>query len=432
MQVGIIGAGALGMMAAWTLARAGHRVTVIEREDAVGGLAVNFTIGGTALERYYHHVFRTDKRIIRLIAELGLGDRLLWGSPPTALRTHGGSYRFDSPISVLRFPWLPPLDRLRTGLLVGYLKLVPSPDRFEGTTAAAWLPRMMGQASYKVVWEPQLRSKFGDLADQVAMPWFWARVHDRTPQLGYLKGGFGSIYERLADRIRKLGGLVRTGEGVERITRDDRGPVLQTSLGTERFDQVIVTLPTALFLRLAPDLPAAYREKYRQASPHLGAHNAVLGLDRQVQWTYWLSLCDPGYPFLALVEHTNFLPASDYSGLHVMYLGNYLPQDDRLFSLTDEETLAEIVPGLKRIRPDFDVSWIKEAAINRAPFAQPVVTKGYRDRQPPFETPWPDVWLANMGQVYPHDRGQNYSLILGEDVAAKVLAAAPAAAPPVV
>ncbi|MFN8535191.1 MAG: NAD(P)/FAD-dependent oxidoreductase [Dehalococcoidia bacterium] len=422
MHVGVIGAGALGLMAAWQLGRAGHRVTVIEREQEVGGLAVNFAIGGAPLERYYHHIFRSDTRIIRLIDELGLGPKLIWGRPPTALRRKGATFRFDDPPSVLRFPLLPLSDRLRLGLVVAYLKSVSNPERFERHTAADWLRRMMGARAYQTVWEPQLRGKLGEYAGEVGMAWFWARVHDRSSSLGYLRGGFGQIYEVLAGEVRRRGGTVRTGERVDWIGQDDGQAAIRTVAGVERFDQLIVTLPTALFLRLAPELPGQYRARYQEASPHLGAHNVVIGLSQRVQWSYWLSICDPGYPFLVLVEHTNFLPVSDYGGLHVLYLGNYLPQDHRLFSLSDAETLAELLPVLRRFNPTFEEGWLREATVNRAPFAQPVVTRGYRERQPPFETPWPNLWLANMGQVYPHDRGQNYSLLLGEAVAERVAA----------
>ncbi|GIW12379.1 MAG: oxidoreductase [Dehalococcoidia bacterium] len=425
LDVGVIGAGALGLMAAWQLARAGCRVRVIEREPTVGGLVVTSTIGGGAIERFYHHLFRSDRRIIRLIGELGLADRLIWGRPPTALRCAGTSYRFDTPLSVLRFPLLPFHDRLRLGLVVAYLKAVGEPSRFERETAAAWLRRMMGERAYRVVWEPQLRGKLGAYAEQVSMAWFWARVHDRSSSLGYLRGGFGQLYERLAVAIQQRGGVVRTGEAVEWIGRIDGRPAVRTRAGLEQFDQLVVTLPTALFLRLAPELPAAYRQQYLSASPHLGAHNVVVGIRQRLQWSYWLSLCEPGYPFLVLVEHTNFLPPADYGGLHVLYLGNYLPHDHPLFALSDAETLRQLLPALRRLNPAFEESWVREAQVNRAPFAQPVVTPGYRERQPPFETPWPNVWLANMGMVYPHDRGQNYSLLLGEAVADRVLAAAP-------
>lgn len=423
MNVGIIGAGALGLMAALKIARAGHAVEVLERDDSPGGLAVNFKIAGAPIERYYHHIFRSDTRIIALIDELGLTPKMRWGTPPTAVRTGDRTLRLDSPLNVLRFSPLSFPDRIRMGLVAAYLKLISDPERFEGETAAAWLKRWMGESVYRTVWEPQLRGKLGEFADEVSMPWFWARVHDRSMSLGYLEGGFGQLYERIASEIAGRGGNLKFGQKVERIRQAEVGASVTVNGEAKIYDQLLVTLPTSLFLTLAPDLPDSYRAAYSQVSPHLGALNVVLAIKKQLQWSYWLSIADPGYPFLVLVEHTNFLPKAQYGGNHVLYLGDYLPRDHRYFTMSNEELLDEWLPALKRINPEFDRDWVTEAVVNRAPFAQPIVTVGYRDKQPGFETPWINVWLSNMGQVYPHDRGQNYSLLLGEQVARRVLAA---------
>ncbi len=417
MHVGIVGAGSLGLMAALRLAQSGNRVTVLERDGWVGGLAANCTIGGGPIERFYHHIFKTDTHIAALIEELGLGDRLIWGQPATTVRSEGQTAQLDSPVAVLKYPLLSIPDRLRLGMIVAYL----SPDRLEPYTAAEWLRKAMGKAVYQKIWEPQLRSKFGVHAPTVAMPWFWARIHDRTTSLGYLRGGFGQVYERMAGRVETLGGEVRLRTPVKQIGRDESGPFVETHRGYEHFDQLLVTLPTSLFIKLAPDLPENYRQQYGGSSPHLSAHNVLLGLKGAVQSAYWVSIAEQGYPFLALVEHTNFLPKADYGDQHVVYLGNYLPADDALFGMSDYETLQYMLPGLRKFNPAIEQNWIMDAVVSRAPFAQPIVTRGYRDRQPPFETPWSDVRLANMGMVYPHDRGQNYSLVLGEDVAEQIM-----------
>jgi protoporphyrinogen oxidase len=115
---------------------------------------------------------------------------------------------------------------------------------------------------------------------------------------------------------------------------------------------------------------------------------------------------------MALVEHTNYLPASDYGGRHLIYLGNYRPMDDPLLRKTTEQAMAEFLPHLARINPAFDRAWVTEAWSFAAPYAQPIVTVDYREHIPPFDTPVPDLYLANMFQVYPQDRGQSYSIAL--------------------
>jgi protoporphyrinogen oxidase len=135
-----------------------------------------------------------------------------------------------------------------------------------------------------------------------------------------------------------------------------------------------------------------------------------------------MNINDPGYPFLALVEHTNYMPKADYGGRHLVYLGNYRPMDDPLFAMSRDEVLAEFLPHLSRINPAFSPDWVTESWAFAAPFAQPIVTTDYRDHIPPFETPIPGLYEASMFQVYPHDRGQNYSVLLAEELVGRLTA----------
>jgi len=437
MQYAILGGGALGLMTAYRLLQAGHSVMVFEQEEIAGGLAAGFRVGddGEAwLEKFYHHLFRTDKVAIDTIKELGLGERLTWSAPRTVTLTGGRIFRLDSPTSLLRFPPLRIHERLRVAAVLGMLKLsrgvgLPRPFRllslpfasFEGKTAVPWLRRLMGQRAFDILFGPLFEGKFGALADQIALPWFWARIHDRTTSLGYLRGGFQLLYERLVERISELGGKVLLGTRVESVeqTSDERWRV-QTSQGTWDVDLVISTLPTRLTCRLIPALPEAYRQQYEWGQAY-GAQCLILALDRPLTDSYWVNICDPGYPFTGLFEHTNFRPAAEYGGRHLVYLGNYRSMSDPLFKMSKEDILNEFVPHLQRIRPGFDLAWVKESWLFQAPFAQPIVTTDYREHIPPLRTPLKGLWMANMFMIYPHDRGQNYSFALANRLVREVL-----------
>jgi protoporphyrinogen oxidase len=417
----MLGGGALGMTAALRLAQQGARVTVIEREPLPGGLAAGFEIEpGMWLEKFYHHLFRSDTRAIGLIEELGLGDRLEWGSPVTATLRDGQIHRLDSPASLLRFSPLPVVDRVRMGAALAVLKAMPNTRLLEGRTAMDWTRRWMGTRASETVWEPLLRGKFGDAAPEIAMPWFWGRVHDRTTQLGYLRGGFQQLYDRLADAVRRHGGEVRLGTTVTEVRTAEGGFDVATEAGTERFDRVVSTLATRLTARLAPELPQSWRDRHEWGRAY-GAHCLVLALDRPLTAeAYWLNVNDPGYPFMALVEHTNWLPASAYGDRHLVYLGNYRPMDDPLMTASRDAIVDDFLPHLPRINPAFEPSWVTDAWSFSAPFAQPIVTVDYRNHIPPFATPIPGLWVASMFQVYPHDRGQNYSIDLAERLVRRI------------
>jgi protoporphyrinogen oxidase len=422
VRVGVLGGGALGLTAALRLAQAGRRVTLIEREPQLGGLAAGFRVGPSALEKFYHHIFRTDTTIIRLIEEVGLGGRLVWGQPNTSVLDHGRIFSLGSPVDLLRLRLLSPVQRLRFIAGMAGLKAIPNERVFAGQTAARWMPRLMGRRVHDVMFEPMLRGKFGPRANEIAMSWLWSRVHERSFRLGYIRGGFQLVYDRLGQRVQELGGTVLVGTTASQIRVVDGQVMVRTDpSGEHAFDQLLVTLPTRLFTRLAPDLPPEYVERY-QGPDHFGAHVLILGLDRTlVPGVYWLNINDRDMPFLALVEHTNFMPPADYGGLHLVYLGNYLPMDDPLFSASEEEVAQLFLPALRRVRPDFDVRWVQERWMFRAPYAQPIVTTDYLCQLPPHRTPLPGVFLANMAHVYPQDRGQNYSMRLGQRMAQLLL-----------
>ncbi|HET7602503.1 MAG TPA: NAD(P)/FAD-dependent oxidoreductase [Gemmatimonadales bacterium] len=421
-RTAVLGAGALGLTVAYRLAQRGDEVIVLERESLPGGLAAGFEIEpGMWLEKFYHHLFRGDRHAIGLIEELGLADDLVWPRPLTVTLRDGRVHQLDSPMSLLRFPPLLYRDRLRMGAWLAYLKALPSPDRLEGQTAAAWIRSHMGERSYEVVWGPLLRGKFGALADEIAMPWFWARVHDRTSELGYLRGGFQRLYNRLAERIGELAGDLRLGTEVREVQPNPMGGLsVFTADGPPiRVDRVVSTLAVRLTCRLVPALPDAYRHQYEWGQAY-GAHCLVLALDRQLTDSYWMNVNDPGFPFMALVEHTNYMSPDDYRGRHLVYLGNYRPMDDPLLRLSTDEVVDRFSAHLSRINPGFDKSWIAGAWSFAAPFAQPIVTAEYKDHIPPFETPVPGLWVGSMFQVYPHDRGQNYSIDLANRLVAQL------------
>ncbi len=426
----VLGGGALGLTLAYRLARAGERVTLYERETAAGGLAGGFPVmpesaNGPWLEKFYHHLFRTDADAVALIDELGLGAKLTWSAPNSSILLGGKPYRLDSdPRSILALDPLPLPDRLRLGAGGALLKFLPSPEPLAGATTAEWMPRWMGRKAYEIIWKPMLEGKFGDRAGDVAMPWMWARAHYRTLRLGYVRGGFQLVYERLADAVRERGGETRFGAEVSAIQRDGDGLIVRSAAGDERYARVISTLPTRVTCRLAPDLPEDYRARYDWGEAY-GAHCLILSLDRPLlpNDIYWLAIGDAGYPFLNAIEHTNFIGPEEYGGQRLVYFGNYVPMSHPVLRESPEEALARYLPGVLRLNPGFDRSWVRRMWGFAAPYAQPIVTREYAQHIPPHETPIPNLYVANMFQVYPQDRGQNYSIRLANRLAQRLLAA---------
>lgn len=427
MRIAIIGAGVAGLSAAYDLVRAGEQVTVYEAEPQVGGLAAGFKADHWewTLEKYYHHWFASDTHVLSLIDELGARDRVLFPRPVTVMFHNGAFYQFDSLLSALLFPGLGwGLDKLRFGLVGLYLRFTKNWRPLEAFTVEEWMCRWAGKRAYRTMWEPMLVGKFGERnAKLVNMAWFWARMHARTPRLGTFIGGFQAFLDLLADRISQLGGAIRCRCPVQEIAPRPGGRVeITTSDGKETVDRLLTTTSPAQFVRSAPALPQEYRERISRLRS-LGAITLILALDRRLgRKAYWYNLPkSAGFPFLALVEHTNYIPPDRYGGDHIVYCGDYLEPDHPYFEISKEELLAIYLPALKRIHPDFDPRWVRASWLFRTRYAQPVPLVHHSANLPDLQTPLPNVWLASMSQVYPWDRGTNFAVEIGRRAAQLML-----------
>jgi protoporphyrinogen oxidase len=417
-RTAVIGAGMVGLTTAYRLAGRGEDVEVFERDSVPGGLAASFepAPGGDRLERFYHHVFRSDRHFMGLARELGLQDDVHWSAPGASCFYDGRLHALDSPRSLLTFAPLKLFQRLRLAMALGILKASPSGRPFESVRSAGWLRRVGGKRAYSVVFDPLFRSKFGRYAEDISLTWFWARIHDRTESLGYPRGGFVTIYERLVQRIRERGGHVRFNARVAAVEPD--GKALRVRHGgqggeaAERFDRVVGTIPLPAFAGVAPAMPNHFYERYAPA-PGLAARCVILALDRPLTGVYWINVCEPGAPFTVVVEQTALVDPARYGGKHLVYLGNYGPS----FPDVSAASLVELfTPYLQRLNPAFSQTWVRDAWQFVARDAQPIVTPGYAARIAPHRTPVSGIFVANIYQVYPHDRGQNYAVHLADSV----------------
>ena len=434
MRIGIIGGGAAGLAAALELTSRGHFAEVFEVAPFLGGQASTFEVGGGQLERGYHHLFVSDTDMVDLIQELGLGDSLAWLESKVGLFHGGRIWDFATPMDLLRFSPLPLSQRIRLGLWTFLLQKTRNWKKFEDVTAAEWSRRHMGEAAYRVIWEPMLRGKFGDYYDQVSMTWLWGKIYLRVAsrkrmqkeRLGYPMCSFGAVFDTCGERIAQQGGLVHTGAAVRRINVVDGRAVgfTATVAGEDErdyeYDAVISTTPSYVFTRLAPELPEDYRAVLESAR-YLSAVLMILVLDRPLTSKYWLNVADRSLPFVGVIEHTNMIDRSLYGGNHIVYFTNYPDRDSELYRKEPAELLEDFVPYLQRLNPDFQRDWILEYHHHRVDGAQPIIGVNYSERIPDHRTPFKSLYLANTTQIYPEDRGTNYSVRMGRQVARMVL-----------
>ena len=447
MRIAVLGAGVAGLVAGMRLTEAGHAIDVYERWPGLGGQAATLDVGqGHLLERYYHHLFSTDRHIAALYAELGMPDELEWITSSVAYFTDGKQWPFVTPLDLLRFKPLPPLSRVRLGAAVVALQKGPgAPGPVEHVTARKWIERYMGKDAYRALWGPLLRGKFGERADDVAMVWLQNKLRLRRgddaaeEKLGYPKRSWEPLFGALQARIEAGGGRVLIDRPIAKLSADftvtpgapnsfrkGHDPRDFETIAPERYDAVLATLPSDVFEHvLEPGvLPEAYLAKLRGIE-YFTALCLLLEVDRQFSPYYWTNIGDDALPFVGLIEHTNLMGAERYDGRRFLYVANYLPKGHELLDLTPEQLLERYTPGLKAINPAFDRSWVKQIWSHREPAAQPIVTVGYRAKIPAMKTPTRGLVLANTTQIFPEDRGTNYAVREGEQAAEAMLSYLP-------
>jgi len=419
MRIGIIGAGATGLAAAHRLSR-NHDVVVFEK-GGVGGLAGATPLGDTVIDKFYHHIFTNDTHILDCIDEFGLGDKMIWNPAKNGLYIDSRLYPFTNPVDLILFPKISLIGRLRMGFTVLGAKSIRDFSDMENISAKEWIIKKTGQSVYTALWEPLLYSKFDNDADNVSGVWIWNKFKLRgstrkgvnKEYLGYLQGGFIRLYQKMAEN------LAITNEAVLKIERKYDKLLLTTSSKSELFDKVIYTGAAQKLCDIC-EFQKPYLEQI-----HLQKHKAniclTLIMRKPVSDYYWITVAEKNAPFVLMIEHTNLFDDPAYQGSKVIYLSRYLDVSDPLFQESDARIQEIFLAYLKKMFPAFSESDIIDAYIYREAHAQPVVYQRHSERLLPFETPVTGLYLANMGQIYPEDRGQNYAIKLGQEVANIVL-----------
>jgi protoporphyrinogen oxidase len=457
-SIGIVGGGYTGLTAAYRLLQAGYRVEIFERSHQVGGLAMAFPLGETRLDKYYHHLFTSDHDIIDLAAELGVP--IDWPSPPMGMFHAGKVYRFTSPVDLMKFTPLSLADRVRCGAVTLFLQRYPDAKKFESVEAYDWYSRYAGPGVTGKIFGPMLQVKFGRNAKRIAMVWMWGKFRLRATSrtkggtkecLGYIRGSFDNFTSRLADKVEALGGIIHRGAIVRQVEATSPGIIpgetrlpgflsqlrppepanggpswtatrsgsvtIETVHGRHTFDAVISSVAPTLLADLAPSLPSQWRATAKGID-YSGVLCTIFVLKRSLSPIYWMNVSDTSVPYGGLIEHTNYIPPSEYGGRHIIYVSHYTYPDEEFFSLSSEEVLARYLPHFKRVNPDFDETWIEKYMLMRDEYAQPIVTVNYAgERLLPYATPIAGLFSSSMAQIYPEDRGTNYAVRGGNQVA---------------
>jgi protoporphyrinogen oxidase len=423
MTVAVIGAGLCGLSAGYELSKKGIDVAIFEKGE-VGGLVSSHNINNYHIEKYYHHIFRSDETILKLISDLGLSSKLKWLKGTTGYYNNGKIYPLNTPKEILQYPYLSLFEKVKLASLVLRSKRKNIED-LDNITATNFILNTAGKSVYENFFEPLLKSKFGDEKDTVSASWLLSRIKIRSDRslggerLGYLKGGFYLLVEAMLKEIEDRRGEIKKTPVNKLIIKDNKVNGIETDNKFIGCDNIISTT-SATVLNKIIGTPLIKGIKYQ------GTTCAIFALkERLMENIYWLNIkadIKADVPFGAVIEHTNFAPFDDY-GEHLVYVTSYFNDlNNPLWKMSEEEVIKLYLGGLKKLFPGFNENVIKWWKLARNIDTAPIFETGFRNKVLPYKTKIRGLYLAGMFSLpnYP-ERSMNGSIKAGSGCVKKIL-----------
>jgi protoporphyrinogen oxidase len=423
-RVIVVGSGVMGLAVAYHAGKARHQVEVIEAAPEAGGMAAHFNFDGLSIERFYHFVCRSDTPTFALLNELGMLNQLRWRTTSMGFFIGGKLHAWGDPVSLLKFPEVSLLARLRYGLLAFISTRREHWDALETQSAREWITRWSGREVYDRLWKPLLELKFHEYSDNVSAAWIWTRVkrigRSRKSifeeELGYIEGGSQKLVDALCVAIRSMGGTIRLSTPALRILSEGgRVSGVEIPNGTLQADAVISTIPTPLVAAAVPDLGSDWKAKYNEIK-NIGVCCLVFKLRKSVSRHFWVNISEPDIEIPGIIEFSNLRPTAET----IVYVPYYMPVTHPKFSWPSERLVAEAYRYIRRINPAMKEEDVIATHVARLRYAQPICEPGFAAKIPPVQTPIAGLQIADTSFYYPEDRGIAESVRFGRNMAASI------------
>jgi len=414
-DVAILGGGITGLTAAQELNKKGLKVVLIEKMPELGGLLLCVKAGKTYVEAYYHHFFVDDNYLIDKLKELKLDKKIEWVYTTTAFLFEDGIYELSAPQHILFFKPLSLLEKLQFIKLMLKIKFARK-DELDGITAKKWIIKNSSKSLYKKMFEPLLKSKFGERAEEISAAWFVERINLRSKRsfrgekLGYIKGSFKVLVDALERDVRKKGVQILLKANVEKIEKKDRFEII---VNQDRIiaKSIISTIPLHALKNFG-----LFDEKFNQKLSRIeyqGSLCILVSLKKPLTKYYWTNIVRKS-EIGAIIEHTNFQPAKLYDG-HIVYIAQYPDNTSKVWQMTEEEIWKKYFSELKRLFPvrEEDVNWYK---VFKGFNAGVIYKKGFKKNFLSYETPVKGLFIGGLFNMYP-ERSTNLAIKIGKELA---------------
>ena len=341
----VIGAGPMGLACGLELLKQGHQVTIYEASDRIGGMTATFDFDGLDIERYYHFLCLTDYPLFSLLKELEIEDTIRWKSTKMGFFYDGELYKWGTPLSLLQFPKLDLISKVRYGVHVLATKNTKDWRKLDKVEATSWLKQWLGQKGYDVLWKSLFELKFFEYTKNLSAAWIGTRIQRVAnsrknlfqEQMGYLTGGSKTFLAAIEKKIFELGGQIKLSSPITSIESDEQGVTSVLSKEASfAHDTVVSTVPLQYVPQFATKLSDKEKEQIK-AIKNIAVACVILKLEKPLSENFWMNINDSSIEVPGVIEYSNL---NSESGEYIVYVPYYMPQDHPKYSWSDEELFA--------------------------------------------------------------------------------------------
>lgn len=402
----------------------------MKRQMNFGGMAKCIKYNDTKIEKHYRHIFKSDKYVIDLLKEFNLINKMQWNETKMAYYSKGkGLHEFGTPLSLLKYKPLTFSEKIRFGISIIKIKLIKNYRELEKYTAEQWIKKNCGEKVYQKIWEPLLITKFGNRKNEVSMAWLWGKINLRSSsttakgeQLGYLEGSFETLTKKMEENLRSNNCKFKMNKSVIQVIKGkDKYIVKAEDDDDEKYDYVISTVSYDISRKILKELLKKEENKKMVDLKYTSAKTLLIYSRKQLTPFYWINIGDIEIPFGGIIEHTNMISPEKYNGVHIIYISNYMDKENNLYKLSPQQLFDEYYTHLKKINENLKKEDILLLQSFEEKEAQPIITTNYSNNILDLQLQENGIYMANMAQIYPEDRGMNYAIKIGYEVAKKII-----------
>jgi protoporphyrinogen oxidase len=406
---GIVGGGIMGMTLAHRLAQQGHTVTIFESAPELGGLVSSWKMGNVEWDKFYHVILLSDFRTRNILKDIGLEDKIEWVETKTGFYMNGKLYSMSDTIEFLKFPTLNLFDKFRLGLTIIVASRIKNWKKLEKIPVTKWLKRWSGSNTYNKIWLPLLRAKLGESYQKTSAVFIWATIQRlygarrsglKKEMFGFVPGGYKNVIQSFKEKLISEKVIIKTSFTAKEIKISSNGKpqISFTNDTTEEFDEVIVTLPSAISAKLCTGLSKPEIEKLNNVE-YLGVICMAVLLDKSISQFYITNITDSWVPFTGVIEMSALVDKKYLDGNALIYLPKYVVANDPLFDKSDEDIKTYFIDNFKKMYPWLTDDNIKFAGVARAKHVITVARLDYSELLPDIKTSVPNVYIINTSHI---------------------------------